>query len=261
MASFEEAFAEVERIAAEAGKAARALQQSITKLGRAAKEGDLAKVRRTAGLIAPAIEALQPHRERLSAPWPMSADEELARFRNHFKDEFLAAAEAEQLDVSDQGRVLLVDSTSIRLRDEEAAIVVNNKKSWVLRPKRLAAVLKGRLRRKPKHEPAVFLEALHNAYLRRQRPGAYGRDVNLADLYEDLTLLPTVKRAYSWGDFRRDLLALRISGLAATRKGVGFAFTAGTRVKGEAGRKAITLRLTDRSTEILLAIRFEGGLL
>ncbi len=256
--TFETGFADTERAAIAAGKAVAALSGAAKQLQKAAVEGDIVRIRKTAERLTSVLETTREEIGKAQVAWPFGPEEEEQYLKEAFAAEVIEAARVEGLQVQRRDEGLVVFPSILRILPGERAVKINRSKVPGIRPSRLARVLKAIQARKPKATAEAFLEVLHRAY--RLLAGAeYGKTVALAAIYETLTLLPGTSAGFDATDFVRDLFLLDRSGVSATRSGAAYSLPASTGTKAAKGTYAFVA--PDGETVTYYGIRFasDGG--
>jgi hypothetical protein len=251
--TFEQGFAEVQRAAGVAGKAAGALAATVKQLERAAIEGDLQKIQKLAARLAALVESADQEVRNASASWPFSPEAEEAYLRESLTNEIVQTAQAENVQIQRRDEGLIVFPSILRLLPSERAAKINRKKVPSLRPSHLVKTLKAIQARKQKGTPEGLLEVLHRAYRLVVGPD-YGKTVTLASIYEALTILPGSTANYDQTDFVRDLFLLDRSGVTRTKSGAAYSLPASTGTKAAKG--TYTFVAPDGETVSYYGIRF-----
>jgi len=232
--TFEQGFAEAERAAGAAGKVVAALAGAVKQLEKAAAEGDILKIRKTAERLGTIIESARQDVVNARSAWPFSADEEEAYLRDFYAGEVVEAARAEGLQIQRRDEGLVLFPSILRVLANDRAVKINRKKVPGIRPSRVVKALRDIQLRKQKGTPENLLEVLHKAY-RLVVGSEYGKTVTLASIYEALTLLPGSTANYDQTDFVRDLFLLDRSGVTRTKSGSTYSLPASTGTKASKG--------------------------
>jgi hypothetical protein len=253
--TFEQGFAEAERAGATAERAAQAVLSAARQMKRAAGEGNISAIRKAADRLAQTVEAARQEAANARSAWPFGDEEEEAYLRDAYAEELLALAQREGLEMRELDGRLIASPSVLRIAPADRAVQIDGRRVSGVRPSRVVTALKASQTKKPRLNPARFLETLYKAYqfmlrLGKETPGA---TVQLTIIYDAFTLLPGVSADYSLVDFSRDLFLLDRSGLRETRSGARFSLPAstGTRTRG-------TLRFMSRDGEMVTyyGIRF-----
>ena len=229
--NFEQGFADVERAAGAVLRATRLLAAAARVMVRAAQEGDIAAIGRSAQRISEAAEAATQDAANARSAWPYSAQTEEDYLKEQYAAELVAAAQARGLEMQARDGLLVAYPSIIRVLPAERVVRINKTRSPGVRPSRLVAKLKAAQERKSRGSIQPFLEALYAAYLLvRGKEGTAG-SVALGRIYRAFTLLPGSASDYSRDDFARDLFTLDRSGINQTRAGARISLPASTGTK------------------------------
>ncbi|HEY3267516.1 MAG TPA: hypothetical protein VGM37_11355, partial [Armatimonadota bacterium] len=139
-----------------------------------------------------------------------------------FLAEIRAAAEEAGVRLYERDGVVFCYPVLVRAEPDLAAVRIDKRLDFNIRPSTLAAALKKAQAKDPKSKPERFIEALFQAYdfVRARKRIATWPDIALTEIYAVLTLTPGSDREYTLLDFARDVYYLDTSGVAATRKGL-----------------------------------------
>lgn len=236
----EQAFADVENAAAAALTSSAALTKLAKRLQKAAKEGNIAAMKRAQEQFDAALDAVDKDAAAAATSWPFEDTEEGAYLRDGYADELRAAAEERGLTMHERDGRLLASPSIVRLLPGERAVRIDRKKVSAIRPSHLAQLLEKNQEKPGRYPAARFLEALYARYVAIVRgDGTASRLVRekqvhvvpLARIYGDFTSLPGMQRDYTNIDFARDLYLLDTSGVTTTKSGavVSFSASSGTR--------------------------------
>jgi hypothetical protein len=230
---YEAACARVEDEAAAASRAARQLDKAIRALGRAARTGEATKLRRAAEAIPKAAAEAAEAARRAAASWPYDDDAVSAYLQDGYEAELVATAREAGLELTPLDDRWAAFPVVVRVVPGRRSVVLDRATVRALRPTAVVAAITAR-RGRPSTRPQDFIEVLHRAAVRVAGGDAdrMRRGVELADVYDTLTLLPEARRAYSKADFARDLFLLDTSGLHQTRSGVDVRLSGSTGTKG-----------------------------
>lgn len=256
MSSFEQGFAEVQKAAETARQSAANLVSTAKTLVKAAREGDIAKIRRATERLVRAQEVATQEVANAADAWPFSPEREEDYLKHQFAEELLARAQANGLALFARDEGLVAFPSLLRVLPvlpAERALRVDRKKVTTVRPGHLVSLLKTAQAKKHSFDPARFIEVLHRAY-RLLVGGENGVTVPLERVYETLTLLPGAANEYEKTAFGRDLLMLDQSGVTKTRSGAVISLPASTGTKGS--RSALSIVSRDGTLVTFYAIRF-----
>ena len=242
MSTFEQAFADTERAAASAVKAASDLLRVAKQMEKAAQEGNITGIRRTAERLTSAATVARQEMSNAAGAWPFSVDAEAEYLRQSYEAELLAVAEAEQLKIHQRDDQLICFPSILRILPTDSAVRVDRKRVSSLRPTKLVAALRRNQDKTPKFRSDRFLEALHGVYQflagsnqQGMLPGKnqVGIVVPLARIYALLTSLPGSSQGYDRTDFARDLYFLDTSSVNTVRSGATVSFPASTGTRSQ----------------------------
>ena len=231
MAEFERAFGDVEQAADATQKAAARLVSAAKALKKAAREGNIAAIRRAPDKLGEALEEARQEVERAGASWPFSESEEADYLKDGYAAELQAVSAEKGLGLYERDGQLISPPSILRILPDRRSVVLDRKSRSTIRPSWLAEFL---LRNKGKSSgftPAQFLEALYAVYADITGPSALmskqgGGVVPLARIYRLMTALPGIGRNYDRMDFGRDLYVLDSKGPHRTKKGAEVSFSA-----------------------------------
>jgi hypothetical protein len=175
-----------------------------------------------------------------------------------FLTELIEAAEKAGVRLYERDGTIFSYPVLVRPDPANAAVRIDKKRVFTLRPETLAASLKQAQSRDPKARPERFIETLFDAYeyVRALRKIDAYIDQPLSRIYDVLTLLPGSD--YSLLDFTRDLYFLDTSDVQETRKGFRMSLPASTSSRE---RSARPLRFVTRDgyEKNYVAIKFTPG--
>lgn len=254
--TFETGFADTERAANSAAKAVGALAGATRQLQKAAAEGDIARIRKTAERLTTVLETTSQEISNAQTAWPFAPDDEERYMKEAFAAEVMEAAKREGLQVQQRDEGLVVFPSILRILPGERAAKINRSKIAGIRPSRLARLLKAIQARKPQATAEKFLEVLQRAY-KLLAGKEYGTTIALAAIYDTLTLLPGSNTAYDQTDFVRDLFLLDRSGVSRTKSGASYSLPASTGTKAAKG--TYNFVAPDGETVTYYGIRFTEG--
>ena len=217
--TFEQGFADVERAALAAAKAAAALGAATKQLQKAAMAGDIAGIRKAADRLGTMVDAVRQEAANARTAWPLTPEQEEAYLGTEFEDELLRAGSVQGLQLFQRDGHLVAYPSIVRISPSDRAVRIDRRKVTSLRPSRLISVLKVNQAKKPKFASDRFLETLYRAYRLVAGKGGIGLTITLSDVYDALTLLPTSASDYDRTDFSRDLFLLDQGGLNQTKSG------------------------------------------
>jgi len=256
--SLEDAFAEAGRSAAAAVKAATLLAGAAKQLQKAAQEGDIAKMRKSAERLASASDVARQSAANAKTAWPYSQSEEQEYLAAGYELELLDEAARAGLKIYPRDSRLLAYPSILRIVPTDLSIKIDKKKISALRPTHLVQALVANQKRKSRYPAERFIQALHNAYLIIVPSGETGSVLKLAQIYQALTLQPGAAAEYNKSDFARDLYMVDESGVSRTRSGARFSLHASTGARGGAS-DLFTFVAPNGELKTYYGIRFTEG--
>ena len=244
MDRFEQGFSNTERSAGLTLVSATALVSSIKQLQKAAKEGNIANLKKSQQKLAIQMSELQQAVTNARESWPFEESDEEQYLCDDFASELHRAGTESELQIYERDGRLIVHPAIVRVLPAERAVRVDKRKVSTIRPSFLVALLI-KNQQKPGRFPAGrFLEALHGVYLELIKQDSEikkfkfesGPVVQLTRIYKLFTSLPGSAREYTTADFARDLYLLETSGLTTTKSGASISFHASSGTRGSAGQ-------------------------
>ena len=266
MSSFEQAFADTERAAAAAVRAASNLLSVAKQMQKAAQAGNISGLRRTAERLENVSTIARQEISNAASAWPFSQEAEEEYLKQSYETELLSVAVEEQLKMSRRDDHLICFPSIIRVLPSERAVRIDRKKVSNIRPTRLVSVLKDNQQRPNKFRSEVFLEALYRVYQTladTNQQGMFTADnrvgpvVPLARVYALFTSLPGSSREYDQSDFARDMYFLDSSGVKRVRSGAIVSFPASTGTRSRRG--TFSFVSLDGEVVTYYGIQFTGG--
>ena len=152
-----------------------------------------------------------------------------------YRTELLEFAKQNGVSIREVIGLLSAYPTTIRVAPKEQALVIDGKRTPVLRPSSVVALLKKNRDRSGAMPGEKFIETLYSAYTLVCGPEGRGRPQALSRLYEVLTLLPGVSSQYTEAAFIRDVSTLNFEGPHQTRNGARLSLPASTATKTHRG--------------------------
>ncbi len=264
--SFEQALAQTEADALETQRAALAVVKASKQLVVATKTGDMAAFEKALVETKRTTVALTVQQGNTQEGWHFDA---IGHVRDgNYLEELKATAKALGLRLFEQEGRLFSYPVLLRIlggsTTADLAVTIDRKRTRSIRPSFLAGVLKRASTQTPKFKPDVFLKALFEAYRvavaergQREMDARTGPMVELARLYELLTLFPGQQKDYGRQEFARDLYLLDQSTAKETNNRT-YRFAASTGTKGSTTK---LFQLVDREgrERVYYAISFERG--
>jgi hypothetical protein len=224
--NFEEAFAQAEKAALAAVRAASRLSAAARALAKAASEGDIGRLRRAGERLSEEAEAARQEAANACAAWTLDPETEERYLREEYAEELFQSADASGLKMQRHNSAIISYPLIIRILPSQRAVTLNRRKVSGLRPSKLVARLKTSQNRASRGNPQTFLETLFSAYKLVAQGERLGAVVSLEEIFRVLILSPGSD--YSKEDFARDLLSLDRSGTIVTRSGAQVSLPAST---------------------------------
>ncbi len=235
--SLETALAGAEREAETVLKAAAKVTSALKTLQKAAKEGDLRKLRAAPDAIRRQMAVLDQEVARVEESW--SFDEESYLRDGRFSQELLRMAGARGLNLSEQDDRLYSYPVLLSIVASDRSVKIDRKTERRIRPSYLINVLRERQGMPARFKAADFLESLLIAYDtlvdRESKHRHFGSVVPLKEIYDLFTMTPGRTKEYAPAEFTRDIYLVDISGVNTTRNGAVVEFSASTGTKSERG--------------------------
>jgi hypothetical protein len=257
--SLEVALASAEREAETVLKAAAKVTSALKAMQKAAREGDLRKLRAAPEAIRRQMITLDQEVARVEKSWDF--DEESYLRNGGFVQELLQVAAARGLALTEQDDRLYSYPVLISVAPGDRAVKIDRKAERRIRPSFLINLLQERQRRPARFKAADFLESLRFAYQiaveRKSAERRYGSVVPLREIYELFTVMPGQTREYALPEFTRDVYLVDQSGVNTTRNGSAMELHAGTGTKSERGVLSIVTQ--EGSEKRYFGISFSKG--
>lgn len=236
MNSLEQAFGNTEGAADFLLKTAADLTKQAKRMQKAAKDGNIATLRKSQAELNSRLRDLQQAVDNAMASWPFEDHEEEEFLSEGYTEELLRIAAQQNLVVHERDGQLISHPSIVRVLPKERAVRIDRKKVSGIRPSALVSLLFQNQEKRTRYKARTFLEALFKVYAElnkeepksRLLPGGQGRVVPLARIYKLFTSLPGSQRDYSPTDFARDVFMLDQSGETETRSGFAVSFPSST---------------------------------
>jgi hypothetical protein len=233
MPTFEQGFADAEKAADSTIKSAADLARLAKALQKAAKEGNIAAIKREASRLDDALGSLRQEVANAIETWPFHDEEEEEYLREHYAAELRDVAAEKGLEIYERDGVLISHPSIVRILPGSRAVRIDKKQVSALRPSHLAGTLANNQKKPRRFRSEAFLEALYKAYqpfAREQTSSRLIKDpvVPLSSIYDVFTSLPGSNREYDSTDFARDLYFLELEGTLTTRSGARASFPSST---------------------------------
>ena len=243
MNRFEQAFNDTESVAEVTAKSATDLAKLAKQLQKAAKEGNIAAIKRIQDKLNDARMALVQAVANAVQSWPFQDDEEEQYLRDGYSAELRRAALEHGLEIYERDGGLICHPSIVRILPGDRAVRIDRKQTSTIRPSHLLGLLYENQKKPGRYRTGPFLEALYAVYfdlVREDSPdrlmkGNQGRVVPLERIYKLFTSLPGTRREYATTDFARDIYRLETSGQTTTRSGASVSFPASTGTRSAKG--------------------------
>ena len=243
MASFEQAFSQMERAAASTAKSAADLAKLARALEKAAKDGNIAAAKRAQASMDEAMSALRQEVANSVESWPFGDDEEQQYLSDGYAQELRTVAAEKGLEIYERDGRMIAHPSVVRVLPSARAVRIDRKQVSTIRPTRLTDILLENQRKPPRFRADRFLESLYQVYseiTREEGPsqmmiGRQGWVVELERVYRLFTSLPGSAREYDRTDFTRDLYLLDRDGPKTTNRGLQVSFPASSGTRGNRG--------------------------
>lgn len=258
----ERALAQTERDAIATLRAAETALKSAKRALAAAKTGDLAALDKAMRETDEATITLSIQSRNTTDGWVF--DSKAYAEAGGLASEIRSAAESEGLTIYEQDGRLFCYPVLLRVRSSDPPVVeIDRKALKTVRPSFIARELKKLRERRQRFTAPQFLETLFDAYdhARRALPGAprtfagRGPVLELATLFDLLTLFPDTKKDYGRAEFTRDLYLLDSSRIVETKGGYQLDLSASTGTKGSAS-KLFQIVAQNGSSKVYYGISF-----
>ncbi len=235
--TLEEALAQAEANAEAVLKTADKVVKAIKGMRKAARDGDLRKLRAAPEAVRQSMNGLDHEVQRIEVAWDF--DEEAYLRDGGFVDEVLEEARRQGLRLVLQDDRLYCYPVLISVSAADRAVKIDRKPERRIRPSVLVSGLRDRQKQQPRFKSDAFLESLWTAYriAVERNPGQrhVGSVVPLRELYDLFTLMPGRTREYAVQELARDVYLLDQSGTTITKDGATIEFHASTGTKSERG--------------------------
>ena len=243
MATFEQAFGDMEKAAASTAKSAADLTKLAKALEKAAKDGNIAAAKRAQHSMSEALGALRQEVANSVESWPFGDDEEQQYLDDGYAQELRTVAATRGLKIFERDGRMIAHPSIVRVLPSSRAVRIDRKQVSTIRPTRLTDILLENQRKPPRFRADRFLESLYQVYSEvtreegpsRMMTGRQGRVVELERVYRMFTSLPGSAREYDRTDFTRDLYLLDRDGPKTTNRGLQVSFPASSGTRGNRG--------------------------
>jgi len=266
MTTFEQAFANTERAADAAIKAANDLLSVAKQIKKAAQAGNIQALRRNIERLENTSTLARQEISNTRSSWPFTEESEEEYLRQDYEAELLSFASEKDLKISRRDNRIICFPSIIRVLPSDKAIRIDRKKISNIRPTALISALKINQQKPNNFRSDAFLEALHKVYQTlesKDRQGKFadenqgGSVIPLAQIYGLFTSLPGSTREYDQTDFARDIYFLDSSGVNKTRSGARISYPASTGTRSSRG----TFTFVSLEGEVVnyYGVQFTGG--
>ena len=237
MTTFEDGFAAAEKAADSVLTALKSYSLLAAQLRKAARDGNIAAVRRTSQQLQNRIGLIQQEVANAAGAWPFAPEAERDYLESQYSEELKEEAGKKGLQVFDRDGRLIVHPSVVRVMPGDRAVELNRRRTSAIRPSKIMADLEKLQKSPSRSNPQQTLERLYRTYLGllarsdiadRLRLGEVGQVIQLSLIYDMWTGGPGSGRDYSQLDFARDLYNLETSGVRQVRAGPRVSFPAST---------------------------------
>ena len=243
MNRFEQAFSDTESVAEVTAKSATDLAKLAKQLQKAAKEGNIAAIKRIQDKLNDARMALGQAVANAVQSWPFQDDEEEQYLRDGYSAELRRAALEHGLEIYERDGGLICHPSIVRILPGERAVRIDRKQTSTIRPSHLLGLLHENQKKPGRYPVDRFLEALYKRYLditqedssSRLVKGVQERVVPLDRIYKQFISLPGSGQDYTPMDFTRSLYQIEESGQTTTKSGARVSFSASTGARSAKG--------------------------
>ena len=266
MTDLEQAFDDVERATASTLESATGLLKQARSLQKAAREGNIARMKRARTDLGTALSGLRQAVANAAESWTFSEEQEERYIEDRYFGELSAVAAKMGLAVHERDGRLICHPSVVRMLPRDRAVRMDGKKVSTIRPSYLADLLLKNQKKGSRHKSDAFLESLYAVYADivhgessgRLMPDDWQRVVPLARIYKLFTSLPGAGRDYDRTDFARDLYRVQTGGPARTKKGAAVSFPASSGTR-QTKRDLFTFVGPDGQDVVYYGIRFTKG--
>ena len=150
MPTFEQGFADAENAADSVLEALKSVSKLATQLRKAAKDGNIAAVRRTSERLQDGINLIRQEVANAADAWPFTPEEERVYLEGQYSKELKEEAERKGLQVFDRDGRLIAHPSVVRVMPGEKAVQVNRRQMSTIRPTKIVGVLEDLQKRPPR---------------------------------------------------------------------------------------------------------------
>ena len=257
--SFEQACHDTEIAAASTLKSATELARLARAFQKAAKEGNVSAIKRTASRLDDALDTLRQEVANAVATWPFEDGGEAEYLKEHYAVELRSVATEKGLAIYERDGRLISYPSIVRIFPGDQAIGIDKKRVSTLRPSYLAEILANNQKKQPRFRSDMFLESLYKVYRQFVEPTGLLKEpvMPLARIYEIFTSLPGSSREYDKTEFARSLYFLESNGPTHTKSGARVSFPSSTGTRSARG----TFPFVGPDGQVITyyGIQFSGG--
>lgn len=240
MPSFEQAFGDTEKAAASTLKSATELSNLVKALRKAAKEGNVAAIRRATSRLNTGLDSLRQEVANAVETWPFGEEEEEQYLQQHYAEELRLVSAERGHKIDERDGTLISHPHILRILPGSRSVRIDRKQVSTLRPSYLAEILANNRNKKRKFKSGQFLEALYRNYGLLAKEAARDRlmrdpVVPLSRIYEQFTSLPGSNLDYDKTDFAHDLYSIEAEGTLTTKSGARVSFEDSTSARSARG--------------------------
>ena len=266
MDGFEQAFASAEEAAAGTVRSAGNLSKLAKQLEKAAKEGNIAGIKRAQSRFGAALEELSRVIDNASSSWPFGEEQEQQYLRDGYAAELRDIAQERGLNVYERDGRLIASPSIVRILPADRAVRIDRKRVSTIRPSALVGLLLENQKKPGTYKSEAFLESLYKVYMELVREdsagrlvkGTPGRVVPLSRIYGLFTSLPGSDREYTRTDFARDLYLLDTGGVTTMKSGAVVSFPTSTGARSAKTADVFTFVDSDGRDVQYYGVRFTG---
>ena len=267
MDGFEQAFASAEEAAAGTVRSAGDLSKLARQLEKAAKEGNIAGIKRAQSRFGAALEELSRAMDSASSSWPFGEEEEQQYLRDGYAAELRDIAQERGLNIYERDGRLIASPSVVRVLPGDRAVRIDRKRVSTIRPSALVGLLLENQKRASTYRSEAFLESLYKVYSALTREdssgrlmkGTSGRVVPLSLIYIMFASRPGQEREYTRTDFARDLYLLDTGGVTTTKSGAVVSFPTSTGARSAKASDVFLFADPDGRDVQYYGVRFTGG--
>ncbi len=255
MRLFEDVCAKAGAVATEMEDAAKQLQRAARAMGKAALEGNPAKMRQAMTQVRQASDESGRVGAKIDQDWPLSDEDVTAYLEKGFVNELIAATKSLGITLSRLEDRLAAFPVIVQILPTQRAVRLDAIRLTSLRPSVVAERIRTQIK-KARSRPEQFIEILFKTY-KLVSDGRADKGVTLVDVYDALTLLPDARRSYSKAEFARDVYLLDTSRVRVTNSGATVSFPSATGTRGAS--RTLLVVPPDGMPKYYYGLRFQGN--